>query len=115
MPSAVDIAHADHLRLFNNANYSDIRVRFLPAGIEFPAHRIILARSSPPIYNILMLCPETKILFIQSTSCEESAYSYWRVFQYMYEESYSISPTETLDGIGRFREFRSLQRTEFTS
>ena len=94
------------LRLFNNPRFSDVTIRFETAGIEFPAHQNILAHCSPPMNNVLLQNPETEVLYFNSLNGGESTYSYWRVFQYMYEGSYSLHSTETLDGIGRFRELQ---------
>ncbi len=94
------------IRLFNNPRFSDITIRFEKAGIEIPAYQNILARSSPPINNVLLQNPETEVLYFYLLNGGKSIYSYWRVFQYIYKGTYCLRSTDTLDGIGSFRELQ---------
>ncbi len=84
---------------FNNSDYSDIKVLFGTTGIEIPAHRIILAHQSPYIHNELLENLESRLLQVSQPAW--SAHSFWRVFQHMYEKTYSLWPAESLRGIGR--------------
>lgn len=62
--------------------------------------------------NVLLQNPETEVLHFNSLNGGEGTYSYWKVFQYMYEGSYSLRSTETLDGTVVSENSKSLQNTE---
>jgi len=105
------IVQADCLSFFNSSNYSNVAILLGTTGVEFPAHRIILAHQSPFLHDVLTENPGTDLQLL-SSGC--SAHSYWRVFQYMYEGRYSASPTEVLKNIGMSMISNASQGTEST-
>ena len=92
--------------LFNNAHYSDVTIRFGTSGIQIPAHRVILAAYSPLLNDVLSKTPETDLEMLLN-DC--SAHSYWRVFQYMYEQRYSDEAAGILGETGRWPISRGAQ------
>lgn len=69
-------------RLFNNVKYSDITIRL--GETEVDLHREISSR------------------YFRDTAWQgANAHSYWRIFNYLYQEDYSEDAAIALEGFGK--------------
>ena len=86
--------------LFGTSRYSDVIIYLGKEEIKLPSHRVILGTQSPYFHAALTngLKEDAEGEFHFS---DDSVHALWRVFEFMYKNSYSDEPASPLSMEGK--------------